>query len=194
MNFASRLTPRQPWPATVMGLDLSLTGTGIALLRAGDTRPLLMRTVKPGKLTGTDRMRVILDAITEAQRAAVHVDLAVIEGPSYGSQNGQRGHHERGGLWWQVVCGLAWSGQPYAIMPPTNRAKYATGRGGAPKAVVLAAVAQTYGVQPADDNQADAYAMAAAGLDHLGVPLAELPATHRDALRGCQWPALPSDE
>jgi Holliday junction resolvasome RuvABC endonuclease subunit len=181
------------WAPRVLGLDLSLTGTGIC--RLGGNGVETLRTVRTGKLTGHARIGWILDAIDAAQRGQ-HLDLVVVEGPSYGSQGGQRGHHERAGLWWLVTHGLHARGRSYAVVAPKARAKYVTGDGNAGKPAVLAAARARYGhlVIIGDDNQADALALAHMGVDHLGGTLVDVPPVNREALRRASWPATPADD
>lgn len=184
------------WAPRVLGLDLSLTGTGIC--RIGGDGVELLTTVRPGKAIGHERLAVILSAIDDAQRGQ-ELDLMVIEGPSYGSaQNGQRGHHERAGLWWLVTHSLYARGGPYAVVAPMARAKYATANGRDGKQAVTAAVRERYGHLVPDavrnDNEADALVLAAMGVDHLGGHLADVPPINRDALRKAAWPATPADE
>lgn len=183
------------WAPRVLGLDLSLTGTGIARLGADGVE--LLRTVRPGKATGHERMEMIMEAIHEAQRLA-YLDLVVIEGPSYGSQRkAQRGHHERAGLWWLVAHGLYAQWGSYAVVAPMARAKYATGNGGSNKRAVLAAVRERYGhlvERVGNDNEADALVLAHMGVDHLGGHLVDVPSVNREALRRADWPATPADE
>lgn len=183
------------WAPCVLGLDLSLTGTGIA--RIGAESVELLTTVRPGKRQGHERIEFILDAIGEAQRMA-GIDLVVIEGPSYGSQGGQRGHHERAGLWWLVAQSLYGIRRSYAVVSPKGRAKYATGSGNAGKKAVLAAVRERYGhlvtAGIRNDNEADALTLAAMGVDHLGGHLGDVPAVNREALRKAAWPATPADD
>ncbi len=186
----------RPWAPRVMGLDLSLTGTGVAVV--GGSGVEVLRTVRAGKLTGHARLDLVLAAIDAADRGA-NLDLVVIEGPSYGNQGDgkrQRGHHERAGLWWIVAHGLYRSRRPYAVASPAARAKYATGDGRANKAAVLAAVRELYAdlAAPRNDNEADALVLAAMGVDRLGGELVEVPPRNREALRRVQWPQTPADE
>ena len=86
--------------ARVMGIDLSLTSTGIALASEGSMVGLT-RIQTTGKRADTlVQRRNRLYGITMKIRDLVHTyspDLVVIESPSYGSQ------HDRSGLWWLVV-------------------------------------------------------------------------------------------
>lgn len=184
------------WAPRVLGLDLSLSGTGIARLGAEGVE--VLRTVRPGKRVGHERIEFILSAIDDTQRGQ-DLDLVVIEGPSYGNQGDgqrQRGHHERAGLWWLVTHSLYARGRSYAVVSPAGRAKYATGDGRSGKSVVTAAVRATYGhlTTVHNDNEADALALAAMGVHHLGGHVADVPATHSDALRRAAWPSTPADD
>ncbi|MFE6634716.1 hypothetical protein ACFVFT_14735 [Streptomyces tendae] len=166
----------------VAGLDISLTGTGIATL-GGTT---LIPSTGRRKDTIVQR-RTRLKGITDQVLTAVGVvDLAVIEGPSHHSVGGSV--WDRGGLWWLIVDGLCARDIPVAVMPPMSRAKYATGNGGSRKAAVMEAAQRRYGAILDNDNEADALVLRAAGLDWLGTPLAEVPDGHRAALAGVQWP------
>jgi Holliday junction resolvasome RuvABC endonuclease subunit len=166
----------------VIGLDLSLTKTGIASSRGWTD---LIRY--PGKLRGHDRLRWI--CATVAEHVIDDVALVVVEGPSYGSQAGQAGHHERAGLWWMVTHGLWRRGIHYAVASPASRAKYATGRGNAAKADVVREVARRFDWFAGGEDEADALVLAAVGADWLGHPMATLPELHRKALVSVKWPA-----
>ena len=76
-------------PPRVLGIDLSLTCTGLA-------GPGWTDTIKPHpKMRGTARMMFLRSTLLD--RYLNGLDLVAIEGPSYGSQAGQSGHHERAG-------------------------------------------------------------------------------------------------
>lgn len=181
------------------GLDLSLTGTGVAVV---DTTwrwaPLLFLegSPPPEDAPGYDRP----DVAARAERIAVlaerivadlghlPLDLAVLEGPSLHSRHGQP--HERSGLWWAVAEGLRFAGVPLAEVAPTARALYATGAGNAHKQSVLAASVATYQLRTRNHNIADAMILAAMGARHLGQPIEARPLNARQigALDRALWP------
>lgn len=172
---------------TCVGIDTSLTSTGLA---AAGARVGLHRMRSSGKADATLAQRV-----GRADRLAGEIvlttlrykpDLVVIEAPSYGSVNGRP--HDRSGLWWLVVFALV-QGHGLHVMevPPTNRIKYATGKGSGPladKDVVLANVIRRYTDYDVTGNdQADAVLLAAIGKRLLGEPIeANLPALNLTAL------------
>lgn len=166
----------------VAGLDISLTGTGVAT-RGGTTLITSTGHRRDTLVQRHTRLKGIADQILTA---VGHVDLAVIEGPSHHSVGGSV--WDRGGLWWLIVDRLCARDIPVAVMPPMSRAKYATGKGNSRKAAVMEAAQRRYGAILDNDNEADALVLRAAGLDWLGVPLAEVPGGHRAALAGVQWP------
>jgi Holliday junction resolvasome RuvABC endonuclease subunit len=165
----------------VIGLDLSLTATGVASTRRWTT------VVKPpAAMRSHVRLQYIRDAVLELLPA--DTALVVVEGPSYGNQNRQSGHHERAGLWWMVTHSLWKRGVDYAVASPAARAKYATGKGNAGKADVIREVTRRFSWFNGGEDEADALVLAAMGGEWLGFPIVELPLTHRKALDSVQWP------
>ncbi|MFJ3834495.1 hypothetical protein ACIPY6_03140 [Streptomyces sp. NPDC090054] len=165
--------------ALVVGLDLSLTSTGIA--GNGWTA-----NVRP-KTRGDARLRTLQIAVADYIKAA---DLVVMEGPSYGHA-ALAGHEELAGLRILVRQYCYRHHIPYAIMPPSCLKVYATGNGRASKDGVRSAITDRYGYLTegtARYDEADAYAAMAAGYDWLGQPLRALPESHRRALAGVKWP------
>ncbi|MEO3856138.1 hypothetical protein [Acrocarpospora sp. B8E8] len=173
----------------VVGLDLSLTATGIATA-SGD-----LARVDPKDLRGVARFDHIRLAVVPHVDPAMPfdgsktADLVVIEGPSYGSMSGA-GHHESAGLWWHIVYHLDWWGISYAVVPPATLKKYATGSGSADKPDMRMALFKRTGIDEKDNNKVDAAWLRMAGLDHLGHPVVELPQLHRGALAKVAWPEV----
>lgn len=190
----------------VIGIDPSLTGTGIAHIDTDDQTTVETHTVSSKGKRDDDwytRLTRIECLAGEIVHHAHHLhpdvpddpamdftaDLVVIEAPSLG-QARQGGVLDRHGLWWAILARLTAAGVSYACVSPAARAKYATGKGNAGKDTVLLAVARRYPrVDVQDNNQADALVLATMGADHLGTPLTDLPKAHRDALAKVAWPA-----
>lgn len=174
---AAGTNPRQ----LVVGLDLSLTSTGIA----GDGWTANIRT----KTRGDARLKILQIGIADYIKLA---DLVVMEGPSYGHAH-LAGHEDLAGLRVIVRLYCYRNHIPYAIIPPSSLKVYATGNGRASKGEIRSAIADRYGhltEGTARYDEADAYAAMAAGHDWLGHPLKPVPTSHRRALAGCQWPEL----
>ena len=182
----------------ILGIDPSLTGTGLALVDTEDSLVGWTFTlVTKGKADATIEQRLarittlayrsIGDyalGVTDGGRGhSERADLVVIEAPSLG-QVRQGGTLDRHGLWWLTLRRLSDLGIPVVEIPPAVLKVYATGKGNAGKDEVLLAVARRYPhVDVTNNNEADALVLAAIG-HHLltGKPLVDLPATHTRAL------------
>ena len=169
----------------IIGIDLSLTATGVACRHGVET----IDSTGHKADTLTDRHQRLLRIREHVLSWCRDADLIVIEAPSHGS-SGRYGHqHDRSGLWWLTVHALYATDRTVVAVTPASRAKYATGKGTASKDEVLAAVVRRY-PQPEvrNNNEADALVLAAMGHDALGQPLTSVPATHRAALTAITWP------
>lgn len=166
----------------VIALDLSLTCTGVAGSGWTDY-------IRPKQVRGHERLAHLTEQIGTFTRNA---DLVVIEGPSFGPGVRHR-HEDLAGLRVMVRHDLWKRHIPYAVVPPSCRALYATGRGNASKGEVRTAVQDRYGIAlegVARYDMADAYTLLAMGLHWLGQPLADVPDSHLRGLDGCAWPDM----
>ncbi|MFM9373202.1 hypothetical protein [Streptomyces sp. Da 82-17] len=184
-------------PPTVVGIDPSLTGTGIASSNGwcdviGYKRA---RAKDPGitQLPHTERLKAMRQLVDQVLEQIGTPNLAVLELPAVSRSGG--GAHERGWFWWQLYGRLRDRDVPIGLLTPNARALYATGKGNAPKNLVVDNIARRFPDWATDgnDNAADAVALMAAGRDWLGHPITNLPKTHRAALDKATWPTLPGD-
>lgn len=176
----------------IIGLDLSLTATGVAIIDNGAVTVTTVGSKGAADASLVERLRRldqlearIVDAI-EASEGPLP-DLIVIEQPAFSRTTGH--HHDRSGLWWRIV-GVAQDFYSDVVeVTPGGLKKYVTGKGNASKDEVLLAVARRFpSVEVANNNEADALVLAAMGADHLGSSLVAMPATHRAALDAVRWP------
>ena len=176
----------------IIGLDLSLTSTGVATYTPGDVEVRRVYS-KPHGSTLADRADRLIALLGEIGDHTIGADLAAIEGPSLG-QARQGGQHDRAGLWWMVVYGLHLSGVPVVEIPPACVKRYATGKGNASKDEVLAAVIRRYPDVPVMGNdEADALVLVAMAAHHYQVStLPTVPASHATALAKVDWPEVTS--
>jgi crossover junction endodeoxyribonuclease RuvC len=170
--------PRAP---RVVGVDLSLTSTGLAdscgrtqrvRTKSCDGVPATVRRLATisREVHSFATMTAGEDGVDGPRYAADLADLVVIEGPSFASTSGQQ--HTRGGLWWAVVDALHWADLPILVIPPTTLKKYATGSGSAGKDAVLAAAIKRYPQWDISGNDvADAVVLACIGARLLGRPV-----------------------
>lgn len=170
----------------VLGVDWSLTGTGLAWVNLDDgtADTCTIRTWPDDGTVESIARRITHIADRIEAWADLHADdLVVIEGPVTHAPSAHRSKMLGG--WWAVAARVApLVDDPVMVVPPKTRAKYATGRGSADKPEVLAAVRANYPrFTIADDNQADAVVLAAIGARSLGHPIDDLPASHLAALK-----------
>lgn len=159
----------------VIGLDLSITATGMCLVDG------FCCTVG-GKSTLSDwRIKLIADAVREAHYDGDwrHHPLVVIEDLAV---HGPGGALHAAQVMGAVKLTLMAKGTPYLLVPPSSLKKYATGKGNATKADMAVALYKRAGLELADDNQVDAWWLRALGLQMLGEPVVELPAVNLSAL------------
>lgn len=175
-----------PGGLRVIGLDLSLTSTGVCLPDGTSYR------IKTRSGDGDRRFLVIRGRI-RAALAEHRPHLAVVE---------DLPRHAKGaGIVAKVhgftVCELLDAGVPYAYVVPATLKKYATDNGNADKrrmadAAYLAAGAEFPGdlnARGEGGDMCDAWWLRAAGHDGLGQPLFGMPQAQRDCLRKVEWPA-----
>lgn len=181
-----------------MGLDLSLTGTGIATHDATGWHTEVVET----RPRAGDRVSVGTKARMDTIRQAIgrHLDkwdpdLVVIEQPIWGGRTASAKAADRAGLWWLVFEDL--TVRPRGSIFPrvaavvnTSRARYATGKGNASKMACMAAAVKRYPTADiVDDNAADAVILAAMGKRWLGEPVEpSLPKVNLDGLARVDWP------
>lgn len=158
----------------VTGVDLSLTGTGLArvvgpVFGAGLVRVETVRSNPSGKSVEARAAR-LGGIVSKVDEFMLPGSLVVIEAPAFSRQAGAR--HERSGLWWMVAAAAIAKGCRVVEVSPRSRSLYAAGSGAAGKERVLAAMrAEWLGVDLANDNEADALALAALGMRLVGFPV-----------------------
>jgi len=166
-----------------LALDLSLTGTGIC---TPDGRTLTIHT----KLRGLERIGRIRSDIFETLTAH-RPGIVAIEGYSYASKG--RSSISLGELGGVIRWELWRNHWLYVDIPPACRAKYATGRGNAPKDLVLQHACTRAGRVFEDNNQADAWWLHQMALAHYAPddPLCvSMPVVNRRGLAGVDWPEI----
>lgn len=162
MSFPYSVAPTVQTPPTpiYVGLDLSLTSTGVAIIH-GDVVTVQRVTSKGTKgATSEQQVERLLDIVGRIIALVPDSDATkiAVEGPSYGSTGSAA--HILGGLWWLVRA--AFRDADIVVVPPGTVKKYATGRGNAGKDEVLAAVVRRYfNVEVSGNDEADALVLAA---------------------------------
>jgi Holliday junction resolvasome RuvABC endonuclease subunit len=167
----------------LVALDLSLTATGCAGVPSVD-EPVSLRTVS-SSFKGVERLCDLLDGVLAFVEFHDPV-LTVVEDLVHAARGSSAG--PLGMLHGAVRVALHRSGIEMAFVPPASLKKYATGRGNATKPDMRMALYQRAGLDLRDDNQVDAWWLAAMAADAAGVPLVSVPAAQRAALEKVEWP------
>lgn len=188
----------------VVGIDPSLTSTGLVILRDGRPfrppgAPLPLKAIGNDQPARTydeqaDRIgsqyKLIRDEIVKWTEY-VHINLVVIEGLPHGVNLPSTS--ERSGLWWDLYRLLRARRIPIGIIYPTTLKLWATGNGKADKAAMKATV-KSWWPHARDfitnDDIADAAALALAGAFQLGDPMPfEVRPVHAERLKAAKWPS-----
>lgn len=154
--------------ATVIGIDPSLTGTGVIVLDTQGT--LVHKSVVSSSPSGGmvfDRMQRIEKMVTQIKAIVFEFkpNLICIEGYSLGSNMpGVSDRVEYGGLL-RYVLTRNWK---VIEVNPLSLKKWATGRGAGDKTALIAAMTARYGVQFGSSDEYDAYALARLALQIAG--------------------------
>lgn len=164
---------------SIVGLDLSLTSTGYS---CGDDQRNIVSSFK-----GPRRLSEISLKLCEL---LLELDdpVVIVEGYSFGSRNSQA--HAIGELGGVVRLSLFNLDIPYVEVPPTCRAKFATGKGNAGKTEVMSAVSARTGIVwsgKGADDRCDAWLLEECGRFMLGSNRFEWPKENIKALEKVDW-------
>lgn len=180
----------------VVGLDPSLTNTGIAVLVNG--APLLLTSTGLGSPDGKSHQHRSRRVRAVCQSVLLHVtqgshglwpDLVVIEGilehgPMLPSAI------DRHQLWGGIYGGLDAKNIPVVVINPSTLKVWVTGHGRASKGEMLTAVRAWWpNITIRNHDIADAAALAAIGAMHAGDPMPfTVKDRHRNSLDAVAWP------
>lgn len=168
----------------IIGLDLSLTATGIAWCNDDDHATTTLRP--PSKMRGGERLHWIIGQI--ARRGLFEADMVLVEElPTYGQHgNTATKMAELHGVVKYEM--FRQCGRTPTMVIASQLKTLATGAGNSKKVAVLIAARERLRYQGDDDNQADALWLLQLGLHHVGHPAAvKLPASHMRALDKVAW-------
>jgi Holliday junction resolvasome RuvABC endonuclease subunit len=170
----------------LIGLDLSLTSTGVSV--NGDTQVLSI------KEKGAERLSLISNKILEIC-ISEKISCALIEGYSFSSRNSQA--HSIGELGGCVRMRLWENGIPFVDIPPTCRAKFATGKGNASKGEVISAISAKTGKVfsgAGGNDECDAWVLEQMGITYLGNSDWDWTREQLSALAKVDWTAIDNIE
>lgn len=167
----------------IVGLDLSLTATGLA----DDDGTHVLRVPLPKHASEQQRATRLRGMGQLVDRRTRDADLVVLEGPAFGASNSHQ--HSLGELSGVVKVCLLQRGVTFVSVVTQHMKKFATGKGNADKDMVLSAAVR---VNPeiSNNNEADAYWLRCMGLAHYEQRDFVLPEYRRDVLTVIGWPEL----
>jgi len=174
----------------VVGVDPSISSTGVAFISAGGVGVLRIQS-KPAGDDLAHRLARMRRQVIDVHAAVDEVtpDLIVMEGPAYGSNNSMT--HMLSGFWWLLAHALE-KLAPIAVVQPSSLKKFATSNGRASKEDMVAEAVEGFPqIRVRGNDQADALALACMGAERFGVLyVGGFPSMHRASLASVQWPDL----
>jgi crossover junction endodeoxyribonuclease RuvC len=163
----------------IVGVDLSLTATGIAC----ECGTWVVKT----PLRGPARLHAIASVVFE-HAAETGRAVVVMEGYAFARPNQAHQLGELGG----VVKTELWKGGIEAVsVPPKLLKKFATNSGNAAKDEMLAAAIRRFDFGGSENNEADAYLLRVMGMLHYDLLTGRWPAAYmREAVGKVSWPEM----
>ena len=150
----------------VIGIDQSLTGTGIVVLDS--KKSMIFKKLIVTKPKDFDqeieRLIHIREEIKKINKS-FNIKLSVLEGFGFGARGDAI--FQLAGLGYLIREYFYTENIPLKIVPPTTLKKFITGRGNCGKDLILLNVYKKWGVEFTDDNLADAYGLAMYGLENF---------------------------
>lgn len=163
----------------LLGLDLSLTSTGYCA--NGESGIIAV------KAKGAERLSIVSKQIIDIIES-LSIDAVIVESYSFASRNSQA--HSIGELGGSVRMRMWEFGTPFVDVPPTCRAKFATGKGNAGKTEVISAISSKTGKVfsgAGADDECDAWILEQMGLTYLGQSTFKWTTEQFQALAKVDW-------
>lgn len=171
----------------ILGLDLSLTGTGVSCSVCGES---VFLTKKVG---AEERLILIREAIrlghlggfSSGVEFVGHVDLVVLEGYAFSRPNQAHQIGELGGV---IRVMLREQGVPWLAIPPAKLKKWATGKGNAQKDAMIATAIRGFDYGGTSNDEADAYLLRK--MAELHYSNVEQPKYRQEIDKEVAWPSV----
>lgn len=145
----------------IVGLDLSLTGTGWSKYDI-DTGELTSGVIA-SKKKGMERLHEISDTVDKLVDTGSTV---YIENYGFGSKGQVVYQGELGGI---IRYGLWKRGIRFHLIAPTTSKKFLTGKGNCDKSLILKTLYKSHKIDVDDDNEGDAIALNLIGQAHNSI-------------------------
>ena len=166
----------------LLGLDLSLASTGYSI----NEQTGIIAT----KFKGPERLSFINKTVLQLCLDE-EIDCVIVEGYSFASRNSQA--HSIGELGGCIRMTLWECGIPYIEVPPTSRAKFATGKGNSGKTEVISSISSKTGKVfsgPGADDECDAWILEQMGLAKLNMSVYSWTKEQLSSLEKIDWSLL----
>lgn len=155
----------------VIGLDPSLTHTA-GFHALGHPSALELRgfeiTSKPKQYVhGIARLRALRDALASELDACARElppGTLLVEGYAFGAKCSREALGELGGIYRMLAHERGWT---IVVVPPSVLKLYVTGKGTAPKELMMLEVFKRWGYSAPENNSADAYSLMRLAVDYL---------------------------
>jgi crossover junction endodeoxyribonuclease RuvC len=148
----------------IIGIDPSLTGTGVVALSTDDLYTELIKSKPSGEKPIDELLRIkkIVCKVMDFIQKYDGIKLVVMEALAMNSRNSSA-LTQLSGLNYLLRNELYEKTLPFIIVAPTSLKKFITGKGNCPKELILMEVYKHYGKEFRDNNLADAYGLAKTG-------------------------------
>jgi crossover junction endodeoxyribonuclease RuvC len=143
----------------LMGVDPSLTNTGIVYLRDGQAcvGEIVPKTTPHTPDESAARLEYLYRGMRSSIQQVGNVTDVAFEGYSFGSMNKREAMGEAGGV---LRLAALHEGCRILVIPPTAVKKFVTGKGVAQKDVMRLAIFKRWGFEHSSEHVLDAYAVA----------------------------------
>lgn len=154
---------------TSIGIDLSLTGTGIVVLQDGKILEHALIKSKPVGDLPINELKRIQKIVNDIEVIVIKypLDIAVIENLAFGVRNATA-LTQLAGLNYFTRAMLSSKDIKFVLVAPTSLKKFVTSNGAAKKDMMMMETYKRWGVTMMNDNEADAYGLSQVGLALLG--------------------------
>lgn len=166
----------------VIGIDSSLTSSGLCVVRDPDLLPPIIECWCVESKPSLDRTPIGMSKrlsriLGDIEPEIAGADVVGLEGLSYASKG--TAAQVLPWLWGRIVDLCVVHEVPLVVVPPASRMKYVTGKGNAAKDAVLAAAIRRWpNVDIQGNDTADALIVAAIVCRQRGFPIDDLPRTY----------------
>lgn len=170
--------------SVIVGIDLSLTGTGVVVLDDGSITAKKLIKTKPsgdGPLAETERLLTIKEQIKDILEQA-KPSLVLIEGLAFAARN-STALVQLSGLNYLIREYLVIKKIPFVIIAPTTLKKFIMGKGAGPKELMLLETYKRYGISFIDNNLCDAFGLTQCGIALMGESKQPLQVHHKEVVK-----------